>query len=316
MEIIAFLEKYIIIIINKFMRKYMSKRILLFILTNLAVMVTLGIVASIFGVTGYLGQNGINYTKLFGFSLIFGFGGAFISLLMSKWIAKFSMGVKLIDPSNPLSQDEKWLINVIQNQSNKLNITMPEVGVYNSPEMNAFATGPTRNNALVALSTGILERMNRDEIEAVIGHEMSHVANGDMVTTTLLQGVLNTFVIFFSRVISFIIDTALRGNRSDGGTSFVYIICTIIFDILFGALSSLILAYHSRNREFKADFGGATLGTKDGMIKALAKLGGETYNQPKAGIQALCISSKSSFIQLFSTHPPIEDRINALKNIR
>src|SRR5688572_394356 len=251
----------------------MLKRIILFLATNLAVMVLLGLVLTVlerqFGVQ--LGQTG----RLLVIALIFGFGGAFISLAISKWMAKRTMSIRVID--QPRNEGEQWLVDVVRRQAQTAGIKMPEVGIFDAPEINAFATGPTRNNSLVAVSTGLLRAMNRDEAEAVLGHEVSHVANGDMVTMALIQGVLNTFVIFLARVVGRIADAAISGNR-DGGVGPFYFIIVMVLDIVFGILASIVAMWFSRWREFRADAGGASLAGKDKMIAALQRLA-QTYGQ-------------------------------------
>ena len=288
------------------------KRILLFVLTNVAVMLVLGVVASIFGVNRYISSSGLNITHLMGFSLIMGFGGAIISLLMSKMIAKWSSGVTVIN--NPSNADEAWIVDTVRRLSEKAGIGMPEVGIFEGAP-NAFATGAFKNSALVAVSTGLLQSMRRDEVEAVIGHEIAHIANGDMVTMTLIQGVMNTFVVFLSRVIGYAVDKVILKNNNDG-PGIGYMVTTIVLDILFGFVAAIIVAWFSRHREFKADAGAASLlGQKQPMINALKRLGGhEPAELPKA-MAAMGIAGKpSGMMALFSTHPPLEDRIAALQN--
>ena len=286
------------------------KRIFLFVLTNLAVVVVLGIVASLLGVNRFLTPNGLNLGMLLGFALIIGFGGAIISLLISKPVAKWSAGVKVI--TQPANADEAWIVETVRKFADKAGIGMPEVGIFEG-EPNAFATGAFKNSALVALSTGLLQGMTREEIEAVIGHEMAHIANGDMVTMTLIQGVMNTFVVFLSRVIGYAVDTFLRrGSDSNSGPGIGYWVTTIVLDILLGFLAAIIVAWFSRHREFKADAGSAhLLGRKQPMINALARLGGMVPGQLPKSIQAFGITSGVG--KLFSTHPPIEERIAALQ---
>lgn len=286
------------------------KRIFLFVATNLAVVVVLGIVASLLGVNRFLTPAGLNLGSLLGFALIMGFGGAIISLLISKPVAKWSAGVKLI--TQPGNADEAWILETVRKFADKAGIRMPEVGVFEG-EPNAFATGAFKNSALVALSTGLLQGMTREEIEAVIGHEMAHIANGDMVTMTLIQGVMNTFVVFLSRVIGYAVDGFLRrGSDSNSGPGIGYWVTTIVLDILLGFLAAIIVAWFSRHREFKADAGSAhLLGRKQPMINALARLGGMVPGQLPKSIQAFGITSGVG--KLFSTHPPIEERIAALQ---
>ncbi len=285
------------------------KRIFLFVLTNLAIVVVLGIVASLLGVNRFLTANGLNLGALLGFALIMGFGGAFISLLLSKMIAKWSSGVKVIDGSG--SADEAWIVETVRKFADKAKIGMPEVGVFEG-EPNAFATGAFKNNALVAVSTGLLQGMTREEVEAVIGHEVAHIANGDMVTMTLIQGVMNTFVVFLSRVVGYLVDGFLSKGENRSGPGIGYYITTIVLDILLGFLAAIIVAWFSRKREFRADAGSAhLLGRKQPMINALARLGGMVPGELPKGLQSLGITSGVG--KLFSTHPPIEERIAALQ---
>lgn len=289
------------------------KRIFLFLVTNLAVMLTLSIVANIFGVNRYLTQNGINYNALLGFAVIFGFGGAFISLLISKIIVKWTMKLKLIDGTEGITQ--RWVFDTVAQFAQDAKIAMPEVSIYDSPDMNAFATGPSKNNALVAVSTGLLNSMTKQEVSAVIGHEISHIANGDMVTMTLLQGVLNTFVIFISRILAYVIDSFLRSkDSSSNGPSWAYSLISIGFELFFGIIASMIVAAYSRKREFAADKGGAQLAGKQSMINALSKLGQPNTSHLATNLQAFGISGgNNKFLSLLSTHPPITERINALQ---
>ncbi len=287
------------------------KRILLFVLTNLAVMVVLLITTRILGVDRYLTANGLNVTALAIFSLVMGFGGATISLLMSKQMAKWSTpGMAIIN--QPRNADEAWIVDVVARFAQKAGIGMPEVGIYDG-EPNAFATGASRNNALVAVSTGLLHNMTREEVEAVIGHEIAHVANGDMVTMTLIQGVMNTFVVFLSRVIGYAVDSFLRRNDdSNSGPGIGYTLTTLVLDIVLGFLAGIIVAWFSRQREFRADAGAAELmGRKQPMIHALARLGGLEPGALPQSIAALGITG--SLGKLFATHPPIEERIAALQ---
>jgi heat shock protein HtpX len=285
------------------------KRIFLFVLTNLAVVVVLGIVASLLGVNRYLTANGLNLGQLLGFSLIMGFGGAIISLLLSKPIAKWSAGVQIIE--QPRNADEAWIVETVRKFADQAGIGMPEVGVFQG-EPNAFATGAFKNNALVAVSTGLLQGMTRDEVEAVIGHEVAHIANGDMVTMTLIQGVMNTFVVFLSRVIGYLVDGFLSKGENRSGPGIGYFVTTIVLDILLGFLAAIIVAWFSRHREFRADRGSAQLmGRKQPMINALARLGGMVPGELPKSIQAFGITSGVG--KLFSTHPPIEERIAALQ---
>jgi heat shock protein HtpX len=286
------------------------KRIVLFVLTNLAVIVVLGIVTKLLGVDRYLTANGINYGALLVFAAIMGFGGAIISLLISKPIAKWTSGVQVIDGSG--SADEAWIVETVRRFADKAGIGMPEVGIFEG-EPNAFATGAFKNSALVAVSTGLLQGMTREEVEAVIGHEVAHIANGDMVTMTLIQGVMNTFVVFLSRVIGYLVDGWLnRGDERRSGPGIGYWVTTIVLDIVFGFAAAIIVAWFSRQREFRADAGSAQLvGRKQPMINALARLGGMVPGELPKGLQAFGITSGVG--KLFSTHPPIEERIAALQ---
>ena len=287
------------------------KRILLFVMTNLAVVLVLGVVASVLGVNRFLTANGLDLGALLGFALIMGFGGAFISLLISKPVAKWSSGVRLIN--QPSNADEAWIVDTVRRLSEKAGIGMPEVGIFEG-EPNAFATGAFKNNALVAVSTGLLQGMTRDEVEAVLGHEVAHIANGDMVTMTLIQGVMNTFVVFLSRIVGYAVDSFLRkGDQESSGPGIGYYVTTIVLDIILGFLAAIIVAWFSRQREFRADSGAAQLlGRKQPMINALARLGGMVPGELPKSVAAMGIAGGIG--QLFSTHPPIEERIAALQN--
>jgi heat shock protein HtpX len=287
------------------------KRILLFVLTNLAVMVVLGVVASLLGVNRFLTANGLNLSSLLGFSLIMGFGGAIISLLMSKPMAKWSTGAQVIN--QPQSADEQWIVDTVRRLSDKAGIAMPEVAMYEG-EPNAFATGAFRDSALVAVSTGLLQGMTREEVEAVLGHEIAHVANGDMVTLTLIQGVLNTFVVFLSRVIGYAVDTALRRNDEENtGPGMGYYITSLVLDILLGFVASMIVAWFSRQREFRADHGASQLlGTRQPMIHALSRLGQMQAGTLPSSVAAMGITGDLG--KLFASHPPLEERIAALQS--
>ena len=290
---------------------FLMKRIILFVLTNLAVVLVLGVVASLLGVNRFLTSNGLNLGALLGYALIMGFGGAIISLLISKPVAKWSSGVQVI--AQPSNADEKWLVDTVQKLVDKAGIGMPEVGIFEG-DPNAFATGAFKNSALVAVSTGLLQNMNHEEIEAVLAHEVAHIANGDMVTMTLIQGVMNTFVVFLSRVIGYAVDSFLRKNDEENtGPGMGYFITTIVLDILLGFAAAIVVAWFSRQREFRADAGAADLmGRKQPMMNALARLGGlHTAELPKS-VAAMGIAGGIG--QLFSTHPPIEERIAALQN--
>jgi len=285
------------------------KRVLLLIATNIAVMLVLSIVVSVLGLDRWLAAEGINYGALLSMSAIFGFGGAFISLLMSKWIAKMSVGAQTIDGSEGSTQ--YWLVQTVHRLADQAGIGHPEVAVYEGPA-NAFATGAFRDSSLVAVSSGLMESMSKEEVEAVLGHEISHVANGDMVTLTLIQGVLNTFVFFLSRVVGYIVDKAVF--RTERGVGPGFYITMIVSQIVFGILASAIVAWFSRQREFRADRGSANLlGSTQPMIAALSRLGGiQTGGLPDA-VKAFGISSESGLAQIFATHPPIEVRIAALR---
>ena len=286
------------------------QRILLFVLTNVAVMVVLGVVTSLFGLNRFMGPN-VQVGQLMIFSLVIGFTGAIISLLMSKSMAKMSMGLKIIN--QPANADEAWIVETVRKFADQSGIGMPEVGIYEG-EPNAFATGAFKNSALVAVSTGLLRGMTREEVEAVIGHEVAHVANGDMVTMALIQGVMNTFVVFLSRLIGSLIDGALRRGSDSSGPGIGYYVSTVVLDILFGFLAGIFVAWFSRQREFRADRGAARLmGQPNSMINALARLGGmhaQGAEMPK-NLAALGIAGNIG--KLFSTHPPMEERIAALR---
>jgi heat shock protein HtpX len=287
------------------------KRIVLFVLTNLAVMVVLGITASLLGVNKFLTANGLNLGALLGFSLLMGFGGAIISLLISKPMAKWSTGAVIINDSN--EPTHRWIVGTVRNFSTKAGIGMPDVALYEG-EPNAFATGAFKNSALVAVSTGLLQNMTKEEVEAVIGHEVAHVANGDMVTMTLIQGVMNTFVVFISRVVGYFVDKVILKNDREG-VGIGYYVTTIVMDIALGLVAAVIVAWFSRQREYRADAGAAQLmGRKQPMINALARLGGLEPGALPQTVQNMGISSKpSGLMALFSSHPPIEDRIRVLQ---
>ena len=287
------------------------KRIFLLIVTNLAVMVVLSIVVSVLGLDRWLTANGIDYLSLLAFSAVFGFGGAFISLLMSKFIAKMSVGAQTIDGSEGTTQ--YWIVQTVHRLADEAGVGKPEVALYEGPP-NAFATGAFRDSALVAVSTGLIQSMSKEEVEAVLGHEMSHVANGDMVTLTLIQGVLNTFVFFLSRVVGYIVDKAVfRSDRDSIGPGFY--ITMIVCQILFGILASAIVAWFSRYREFRADRGSANLlHSPQPMIAALRRLGGLEAGSLPDAVKTFGIASGSRVAQIFATHPPIEARIAALQN--
>lgn len=287
------------------------KRIFLFLLTNIAIIVLLSITLSLLGVEGILKDNGsdLDLQALLIFSAVFGFGGAFISLFISKWMAKRMTGAVVI--SSPANNLEKWLLATVKKQAKIVGIKMPEVAIFPSDAMNAFATGASKNKALVAVSQGLLNSMSQGEIEAVVGHEMSHVANGDMVTLTLIQGVVNTFVIFFSRVIGHFVDRVILKNNRGHGIG--YFITTIFAQIILSILASTIVMYVSRKREFVADTGGADLAGHQNMISALKRLGQVEPNALPEQMAAFGINDKKGFASWFSSHPPIENRIAALE---
>jgi heat shock protein HtpX len=289
----------------------MFKRVGLFLATNFAVLVLLGIVMSV--LQGVFGVQFGNQGGLLVFAALFGFGGAFFSLAISKWSAKRTTGMQLIE--KPRNEAETWLYTTVQRQAEAAGIKMPEVGIYDAPEINAFATGPSRNNSLVAVSTGLLRAMNRDEAEAVLAHEVSHVANGDMVTMALIQGVLNTFVIFLARVVGRVIDSWISGNREGGGMAYFAIV--FVLDMVFGLLASIIAMWFSRSREFRADAGGASLAGREKMIAALQKLA-VSYGQSTlpSQVRAFGISGSvgAGVKRLFMSHPPLAERIQALRD--
>jgi len=290
------------------------KRVFLLIVTNIAVMLVLSITASILGVDRYLAANGINFGALLIFSALMGFGGAFISLLISKPMAKFSFFSHVTEGTE--NADAQWLVATIRKLAEKAGIGMPEVAVYEG-EANAFATGAFRDSSLVAVSTGLLQSMTREEVEAVLGHEVSHVANGDMVTLTLIQGVVNTFVIFLSRVIGYIVDKAIFRNERDDGFGIGYMITVYALQFLLGIGASIIVAWFSRQREFRADAGSAhLLATPRPMVAALRRLGAMHGGPLPQSLQAFGITEGSRFLGLFASHPPIEERIAALEGAR
>jgi len=285
------------------------KRILLFLLTNLAIVLVLGATASLLGLNSYLTANGLNLGALLGFAALMGFGGSFISLWLSKPIARWSTGAKVIHA--PRDETERWLMDTVAALSQKAGIRMPDVAIYEG-DPNAFATGPSRNNSLVAVSTGLLQLMPRAEVEAVLAHEVAHVANGDMVTLTLIQGVVNTFVFFLARVVAYGIQkTFARDNEAISGLA--YTLTVVVLDLLFGVLAMVIVAYFSRVREYRADAGAAALkGSPDSMIRALHRLGKMDPEPLPKQLAASGVSGGKRVLALLSTHPPIEDRIAAL----
>lgn len=287
------------------------KRIVLFLATNLAIVLVLSTVARLLGLDAYLAREGGSLTGLLMFAALFGFGGSFISLAISKWMAKRAMGVRVIE--QPANETERWLVNTVRAQAQAAGIGMPEVGIFESPEPNAFATGPRRDNALVAVSTGLLRRMDQRAVEAVLGHEVSHVANGDMVTLTLIQGVVNTFVIFLSRIIGNIVDRTVFRNEDGRGPA--YFISVLVSELVLGILASIIVLWFSRQREFRADQGGARLAGRESMISALEALKAAHHPLP-AQFSAFGIASggvSSGLKRLFMSHPPLEERIAALR---
>jgi len=289
------------------------KRIVLFLVTNLAVVLVLSVVLRLFGLDRVVQANGINVGGLLVFSFVVGFTGAIISLLLSKTMAKFSTGARVI--AQPGSEAEAWLVETVRRLATKAGIGMPEVAVYEG-EANAFATGAFRNSALVAVSTGLLQSMNKEEVEAVLGHEIAHVANGDMVTLTLIQGVVNTFVVFLSRIVGYFVDRTVF--RTERGTGPGFFITVIVCQIVFGILAQFIVAYFSRRREFRADAGSAQyLGSPTPMVHALARLGGlEPGNLPASIAAAGITSPRGGLMALMASHPPIEERIAALQGMQ
>jgi heat shock protein HtpX len=290
------------------------KRIALFLATNLSILIVLGIVLNLTGAHRFMTEEGLDLQVLLVFSAIIGFGGAFISLLISKPIAKFTTKAKVIDPEAPANAREAWLLKTVHQFADKAQIGRPEVAIYEGAP-NAFATGAFKNSALVAVSTGLLQTMTEEEVAAVLGHEVAHIANGDMVTLTLIQGVLNTFVVFFARIVGYFVDKVILKN--DRGLGIGYFAAVIISEIIFGLLASIIVAWFSRQREFRADEGAARLmQTREPMIKALARLGNMNPGELPRSFEAAGISGGRGFSALFSTHPPIEQRIAALRALQ
>ncbi|MDB6062822.1 MAG: protease htpX [Verrucomicrobiaceae bacterium] len=290
------------------------KRIALFLLTNLGVLITLSVVSSVLGFNRYITAQGIDFGALLGFAAIFGFGGAFISLLISKWSAKMAVGAKVI--TEPATPQQRWLFETVQRHSAQAGIKMPEIAIYPSPEVNAFATGASRNNSLVAVSEGLLHRMTQDEAEAVIGHEISHVANGDMVTLTLIQGVLNTFVIFIARAVGSFIDRVVLKNED--GPGMAYFAIHLVLEIALGVIASMVVMSFSRHREFRADVGGSVLAGREKMIAALRRLQSihEEQHMPEKLMAFGIAGGRGGFMKLMSSHPPLEARIAALEQMR
>jgi heat shock protein HtpX len=288
------------------------KRIALFLATNLAIVLVLSITMRLLGVEPYLNANGLNLKSLLIFAAVMGFGGSLISLMISKWTAKMSVGAQVIE--SPRNADERWLIETVARQAQAAGIRMPEVAIYDSPDVNAFATGPSKHNSLVAVSTGLLQKMTREEAEAVLGHEVSHAANGDMVTLALIQGVVNTFVMFLSRVIGHTVDRVIFKNEQGHGPAFF--VTMIIAELILGILASIIVMWFSRQREFRADRGGAQLAGRRGMINALKRL--QSLHEPhplpdKMAAFGINGGRNGGLKALFMTHPPLEDRIAALE---
>jgi len=289
-------------------------RIALFLATNLAILLVLGVVMNV--LMPALGVDTSGYSGLLIFAAVFGFGGAFISLAMSKWMAKRAVGAQVI--SQPRNQTEQWLLRTVQRQSQQAGIPMPEVAIYDSPEPNAFATGASKKSSLVAVSTGLMRNMTQDEVEAVLAHEISHIANGDMVTLTLIQGVVNTFVIFFARVIAGVIDNATRSNSQNGQGlgGIAYFAIVMVLELVFGILASIIVMWFSRQREFRADAGAAKLVGAHKMVAALRRLQGAPESTLDGSMMAFGIQTKRSFSELFMSHPPLAKRIQALRQGR
>jgi heat shock protein HtpX len=290
------------------------KRIFLFLATNLAIVLVLSITLRVLGVEPYLSAQGLNIGSLLIFAAVMGFGGSFISLAISKWMAKKSMGVRVIE--SPASSQELWLVETVRKYAADAGIGMPEVGIFDTPEANAFATGMSRNNALVAVSTGLLQQMSRGEAEAVIGHEIAHVANGDMVTLALIQGVVNTFVMFLSRVIGYAVDKLVF--KTERGTGPAFFVTMIVAELVLGVLASIIVMWFSRKREFRADMGGASLAGKQNMIGALERLA-SLHPAPlpeKMAAFGIAGGGASGLKRLFMTHPPLQERIAALRAVQ
>ena len=290
----------------------MGKRVFLFILTNLAIVATLTVIVSILGVNQGITADGIQIVPLAIFCFIYGMGGALISLLISRWMAKRATGVQLVDGRTG-NADLDWLYETVGRLTRQANLPMPEVGVYDSPEVNAFATGPSKSRSLVAVSSGLLRGMRRDEIEGVIGHEVAHIANGDMVTMTLLQGVVNAFVMFAARIVAHLMTRSGDGRQSSGGG--MYFLIVIVLQIVFGILGSIIVSWFSRQREFRADYGGATLAGKADMLAALRRLQAnrQLVDTRHEALATMKINGAGRWMVLFSTHPPLETRIAALE---
>jgi heat shock protein HtpX len=296
----------------------MARRVLLFLAVNFLVIITISVVLNLLGIRPYMDAYGLDYTQLAIFCLVWGMGGAFISLGLSRIMAKMAMGVKVIDPSTT-DGNLRELVQMVERLARSASIPTPEVGIYQSPEVNAFATGPTKSRSIVAVSTGLLTRMNRNEVEGVLSHEVAHIANGDMVTMTLLQGVVNAFAMFLARVVAFAVAQAMRGRDSDSrGFSYgIYFITQMVFQILFLIAGSIIVAWFSRYREFRADAGGARLGGREKMVAALESLQRNVERvdpSEQPALATLKISGRRGFVWLFATHPPLEERIQRLRS--
>jgi heat shock protein HtpX len=293
----------------------MGKRIFLFIVTNIAIVLTLSIVAAFLGVGTGIGPEGLNLQSLAVFCLFWGMGGAFISLQMSRWIAKRATGVQLVDGRTGDRQAD-WLYETVARLARQANLPVPEIGIYDSPEVNAFATGPSKSRSLVAVSSGLLRSMRPDEVEGVLAHEIAHIANGDMVTMTLLQGVMNAFVMFAARVIAYALTRSGDSRNNNGGGSYYLIV--IVLQIVLGILAALVVNWFSRYREFKADHGGATLAGRERMLGALRRLAAnrELVDTQHQALATMKINGARGWATLFSTHPPLEERIAALENFR
>ena len=292
----------------------MGKRIFLFLVTNLVIVITLSIVMSVLGVGNYVGPGGLNLGALATLCFIWGMGGAFISLQMSRWMAKRATGMRLVDGSG--GDDAAWLHGTVERLTRQANLPMPEVGIYDSPEVNAFATGPSKSRSLVAVSSGLLRSMRQEEVEGVLAHEVAHIANGDMVTMTLLQGVINAFVMFFARIIAYALTRSGSRDDSRGNSYMATYMTTIVLEIVLGIAGSMITAWYSRRREFRADYGGATLAGKGHMLAALRRLAAnhELVDTQHAALATFKINGKrGGWMAFFSTHPPMEQRIAALE---
>jgi len=291
----------------------MAKRIFLLFITNIAVVLVLSIILSVLGIGRYTGPAGLNVGALATFCFIWGMAGAFISLLMSRWMAKYAMGIRLVDGRTG-GEELDWLYRTVQKLTQQVQLPMPEVGIYDSNEVNAFATGPSRSRSLVAVSSGLLRSMRREEAEGVLAHEVAHIANGDMVTMTLLQGVINAFVMFLARIIAFAI--ASRGNSRDDRSPMMEYMIIFVLQIVFGILGQVVLAWFSRQREFRADYGGAKLAGRDRMVGALRRLAAnhELVDPKHQELAAFKINGAPGWASLFSTHPPLQARITALEN--